>query len=223
VHVSTDEVFGALGATGAFCESSPYRPNSPYAASKAASDHFARAWHHTYGLPVIVTNCSNNYGPYQYPEKLIPLVVRKALEGSAIPVYGSGAQVRDWLHVDDHVRGLCAALDRGVPGETYLFGGGAERSNLDVVRSICDALDALAPAAASRRTLITHVADRPGHDFRYAIDASRSTAALGWQPNVRFDQGLRETVEWYVTHADWVARAMGDRYRGQRLGLGVAA
>lgn len=223
VHVSTDEVFGALGSEGRFDPSSPYRPNSPYAASKAASDHFARAWQHTYGLPVIVTNCSNNYGPYQFPEKLIPLVTRKALAGEAIPVYGSGAQVRDWLHVDDHVRGLVAALERGIPGETYLFGGAAERTNLDVVHAICDTVDELAPDGLSRRRLITHVTDRPGHDFRYAIDASRTTAALGWAPRRSIDTGLRETVAWYAANAAWIADVLGDRYHGTRLGLGVAA
>lgn len=223
VHVSTDEVFGALGSEGRFDPSSPYRPNSPYAASKAASDHFARAWQHTYGLPVIVTNCSNNYGPYQYPDKLIPLVIRKALAGDAIPVYGTGRQVRDWVHVEDHVRGLVAALERGTPGATYLFGGATERTNLDVVHAICDAVDAIASDGGTRRRLVTHVADRPGHDFRYAVDASRTTAALDWTPQRAFAQALPETVAWYAANRAWVTEVMGDRYDESRLGLGAAA
>ncbi|HEX4936620.1 MAG TPA: dTDP-glucose 4,6-dehydratase [Gemmatimonadaceae bacterium] len=221
VHVSTDEVFGALDETGIFTRTSPYRPNSPYAASKAASDHFARAWRQTYGLPVIVTNCSNNYGPYQYPEKLIPVAVRQALALEPIPVYGSGRQVRDWLHVDDHARGLAAALERGVPGATYLFGGASERTNLDVVGAICDTVDALAPAAFPRRRLVTHVADRPGHDFRYAIDASSARDELGWEPRHSFEGGLRETVAWYAANERWVADVLRDRHDGRRLGLGA--
>ncbi len=227
VHVSTDEVFGALGSEGRFTASSPYRPNSPYAASKAASDHFARAWQHTYGLPVIVTNCSNNYGPYQYPEKLLPLVVRKALAGEEVPVFGSGLQVRDWLHVTDHVHGLVAALERGAVGETYLFGGDAERTNLDLVGLLCDLVDELAddrlPGAAPRRTLIRHVTDRPGHDHRYAIDASPTTKSLGWQAQVSLLDGLRETVAWYLAHADWCEHVLAGRYDGGRLGQGIAA
>jgi len=219
LHVSTDEVFGALGADGLFSLESPYRPNSPYAASKAASDHFARAWRQTYGLPVIVTNCSNNYGPYQFPEKLIPLAVRKALAGEPIPVYGRGDQVRDWLHVRDHVRGLVAALERGVPGETYLFGSGAEHTNLDVVHRICDLVDALAPVGAPHGRLVTHVTDRPGHDARYAIDASHAMRALGWHPTVGLDEGLREVVRWYATHDAWVDGVLQGRYDGRRLGL----
>ncbi|MBK8647081.1 MAG: dTDP-glucose 4,6-dehydratase [Gemmatimonadetes bacterium] len=223
VHVSTDEVFGALDAAGTFTTASPYRPTSPYAASKAASDHFARAWRQTYGLPVIVTNCSNNYGPYQYPDKLIPLVIRKALAGDAIPVYGTGRQVRDWVHVEDHVRGLVAALERGTPGATYLFGGATERTNLDVVHAICDAVDEIAPDGVARRRLVTHVADRPGHDFRYAVDASRTTAALDWTPQRAFAQALPETVAWYAANRAWVTEVMGDRYDESRLGLGAAA
>ncbi len=227
VHVSTDEVFGALGADGRFSAASPYRPNSPYAASKAASDHLARAWQHTYGLPVIVTNCSNNYGPYQYPEKLIPLVVRKALAGEEIPVYGSGLQVRDWLHVTDHVRGLVAALDRGAVGDTYLFGGDAERTNLDVVRLLCDLVDELAadrlPGGAPRRALIRHVADRPGHDLRYAIDASQARESLGWRAELSFVAGIHQAVAWYIAHADWCEHVLADRYDGGRLGRGIAA
>lgn len=221
VHVSTDEVFGALDDTGIFSLNSPYRPSSPYAASKAASDHFARAWHHTYGLPVIVTNCSNNYGPYQYPEKLIPVAVRKAMALEAIPVYGSGQQVRDWLHVDDHARGLVAALERGEVGRTYLFGGRSERTNLAVVRAICDAVDEIAPAGAPRHSLITHVTDRPGHDFRYAVDPSRTAVELGWSASRTFEDGLRETVAWYAANAPWVAEVLGDRRDDRRLGLGT--
>jgi dTDP-glucose 4,6-dehydratase len=223
LHVSTDEVFGALGADGAFGLESPYRPNSPYAASKAASDHFARAWRQTYGLPVIVTNCSNNYGPHQFPEKLIPLAVRKALAGEPIPVYGRGDQVRDWLHVHDHVRGLVAALERGTPGETYLFGSGAEHTNLDVVHQICDLVDELAPAGASRRRLVTHVADRPGHDARYAIDASHAMTRLGWRPSIALPAGLKEVVRWYATNEGWVEQVMQGRYDGRRLGTGLAS
>jgi len=219
VHVSTDEVFGALGALGHFTPSSPYRPNSPYAASKAASDHFARAWHHTYGLPVLVTNCSNNYGPYQFPEKLIPLVVRKALAGDAIPVYGSGQQVRDWLHVTDHVTGLVAALERGSPGGTYLFGGSAERTNLEMVQALCDLVDELWPAAHPRRALIRHVADRPGHDFRYAIDASQTRSALAWAPRIPLEEGLRDTVRWYIQHEEWISHVLRGTYDGERLGM----
>ncbi len=222
LHVSTDEVFGALGAEGLFGLESPYRPNSPYAASKAASDHFARAWRHTYGLPVIVTNCSNNYGPYQFPEKLIPLAVRKALAGEAIPVYGRGDQVRDWLHVRDHVRGLVAALERGMPGETYLFGSGAEHTNLDVVHRLCDLVDEIAPAGAPHRRLVTHVTDRPGHDARYAIDASHAMSALSWCPTIGLAEGLREVVRWYATNRAWVDGVLQGRYDGHRLGLGAA-
>ena len=221
VHVSTDEVFGSLGADGLFGVGSPYRPNSPYAASKAASDHFARAWHTTYGLPVIVTNCSNNYGPYQFPEKLIPLVVRKALAGEPIPIYGRGDQVRDWLHVRDHVRGLVAALERGTPGDTYLFGSGTGHTNLEVVHRLCDLVDEIAPAGSPRRALVTHVADRPGHDARYAIDVSHTRRTLGWRPTVGLDEGLGEVVRWYATHDAWVQSALRDRYDGRRLGLGV--
>ena len=224
VHVSTDEVFGSLGETGAFDESTPYDPRSPYSASKAASDHLARAWHHTYGLPVVVTNCSNNYGPYQYPEKLIPLMIRKALDGEPLPVYGRGENVRDWLHVRDHARALRLAARRGVPGATYLVGGSAERRNLEVVHAICDALDELRPdPAGSRRRLITHVTDRPGHDHRYAIDARRIREELGWVPSVTFAEGLRETIAWYLTNEAWVRTVTAERYDGARLGLRSAA
>jgi dTDP-glucose 4,6-dehydratase len=221
VHVSTDEVFGSLGPTGAFSERSPYDPRSPYSASKAASDHLARAWHHTYGLPVIVTNCSNNYGPYQFPEKLIPLVILKAVRGEAIPVYGRGDNVRDWLFVDDHVLALLAALDRGQPGETYLFGGRNERTNLEVVQRICGVLDELRPGAPHER-LISLVRDRPGHDRRYAVDPSKAERELGWWPTTGFDDGLRRTVAWYLEHRDWWQRVLSGAYRLERLGNGTA-
>jgi dTDP-glucose 4,6-dehydratase len=221
VHVSTDEVFGALGDDGRFNEETPYDPRSPYSASKASSDHIARAWQHTYGLPVIVTNCSNNYGPYQFPEKLIPLMVLTALRGGALPVYGDGSNVRDWIYVDDHVEGLVAALERGAPGDTYLLGGDAERRNIDVVRAICGVLDELQPAGAPHERLITFVKDRPGHDYRYAIDARVAKAKLGWRPRHTFEQGLRETVAWYLDNAEWRERVQSGAYRGERLGLGA--
>jgi dTDP-glucose 4,6-dehydratase len=203
VQASTDEVFGALPEAGRFTERSPYRPNSPYAASKAAADHLARAWGHTYGLPVIVTHGSNTFGPYQYPEKLIPVMVLNALHGNPLPVYGRGDQIRDWLFVEDHARALHAVLDRGQPGETYAIGGDAERRNIEIVEAICDLLDELAPGARSHRALITHVADRPGHDYRYALDASSTRQALGWRPRVCFNSGLRATVAWYLDHQAW--------------------
>jgi dTDP-glucose 4,6-dehydratase len=223
LHVSTDEVFGSLGPTGAFDEGTPYRPRSPYSASKAASDHFARAWFHTYGLPVVVTNCSNNYGPYQYPEKLIPLMVLKALAGEPLPVYGRGENVRDWLYVEDHVDALLAAVERGTPGETYGVGGGCERRNVDVVRAICTLVDELAPPlAVPREQLVRFVADRPGHDERYAIDASKIARELGWRPRWTFEAGLRRTVAWYLENRAWVDEVRGDAYAGERLGLGGA-
>ena len=203
VHVSTDEVFGSLGARGAFDITSPYDPRSPYSASKAGSDHLARAWHHTYGLPVVVTNCSNNYGPYQHPEKLIPHITLRALHGLPLPVYGTGTNVRDWLHVEDHARGLVSAAQHGAPGSTYLFGGGAERTTLQVVRQVCTVLDDLRPSGAPHDRLIDFVTDRPGHDFRYAIDASSARDGLGWQPQHDFDDGIRATVRWYLDHLDW--------------------
>ncbi len=219
-HVSTDEVFGALGSEGRFTETSPYRPSSPYSASKAAADHFVRAWFHTYGLPVVLSNCSNNYGPWQFPEKLIPLMIIKALLGEKLPVYGRGENVRDWLHVDDHARALWQILSRGKPGESYNVGGDAERKNLEVVEAICDAVDALAPALPSgpRRGLIGFVTDRPGHDFRYAIDAAKIAAELGWRPQSRFESGLRETVAWYLDHRDWWQRLREGVYAQERLG-----
>jgi dTDP-glucose 4,6-dehydratase len=220
VHVSTDEVFGSLGEDGRFDETTPYAPRSPYSASKAGSDHLSRAWAHTFGLPVIITNCSNNYGPYQFPEKLIPLMILTALRGDPLPVYGDGSNIRDWIFVEDHVDGLLAALERGENGATYLFGGGAERRNIEVVRTLCAILEELAPdARGSYARLITFVTDRPGHDYRYAIDASRTSAALGWRPRHSFERGLRETVAWYLTHRDWVERVQSGAYRGERLGL----
>jgi dTDP-glucose 4,6-dehydratase len=219
LHVSTDEVYGSLGPDdAAFSESSPYRPRSPYAASKAAADHLARAYHHTYGLPVIVTNCSNNYGPYQYPEKLIPLTILKALAGEPVPVYGDGSNVRDWLHVDDHVAGLLAVVDQGRPGETYLIGGSSERTNLQVVHAILRALEDLAPSERDRRDLIRFVPDRPGHDLRYAVDTTRVRRELGWRPTRTFDEGIASTVQWYLQHADWSTSVTSGRYRLQRLG-----
>lgn len=225
VHVSTDEVFGSLGAEGSFREETPYRPNSPYAATKAASDHLARAWHHTYGLPIVTTNCSNNYGPYQFPEKLIPLMIQRAVARETLPVYGRGENVRDWLYVDDHARALLTALDTGVPGETYNAGGRSERRNIDVVRTLCSLVDELAPepGAAPRESLITFVADRPGHDQRYAIDTTKIERELGWRPTETFESGLRKTVTWYLEHQDWCARVQSGAYRGERLGLGVGA
>jgi dTDP-glucose 4,6-dehydratase len=203
IHVSTDEVFGALGPDDApFTEASPYRPRSPYAASKAGADHLARAWHETYGLPVILTNCSNNYGPYQHPEKLIPLMALRGLKGEALPVYGDGRQVRDWLHVDDHARALLAVLYGGEPGQTYLVGARAERTNLQIVSGVCSALDALSPGRA-HADLITHVEDRPGHDRRYAIDPSHIETALGWAPRIPFEAGLADTVRWYADNEAW--------------------
>lgn len=221
IHVSTDEVYGSLGPLGVFREDTPYRPSSPYSASKAASDHLALAWYKTYGLPVIVSNCSNNYGPFQFPEKLIPLTILNAIEYKSLPVYGDGSNVRDWLYVDDHAAGLIRLLFEGKPGERYNFGGNCERSNLDVVTEICDVLDRLRPGPAARRSLIEFVPDRPGHDARYAIDASKAHRELGWQPARSFEQGLAETVEWYLTSSGWWARARNMVYDGSRLGLPV--
>lgn len=220
-HISTDEVFGSLGEGGFFHEEYPYQPSSPYSASKAASDHFVRAWHHTYGLPTIVTNCSNNYGPCHFPEKLIPLIILNALEGKPLPVYGKGENVRDWLFVDDHARALILAAERGVAGETYAIGGHNERKNIDVVRAVCGLIDELAPddAIGPRENLITYVTDRPGHDLRYAIDASKIERDLGWRPSETFESGLRKTVEWYLSNRDWWERVRSGVYRGERLGI----
>lgn len=215
VNVSTDEVFGSLApGEPAFTEQHPHRPNSPYSASKASADHFARAWHHTWQFPVITTHCSNNYGPRQFPEKLIPLTLLNALAGEPLPVYGDGRQVRDWLHVEDHCAALRAVLDRGVPGETYNIGGRCERTNLEVVHAVCAVLDALRPdPAGPYARLVRHVADRQGHDRRYAIDDRKIAGELGWQPATPFAQGLRSTVEWYLDHRDWVASVTSGSYR----------
>ena len=218
LHVSTDEVYGELGATGLFSEASPYRPNSPYAASKAASDHLARAWFRTYGLPVLVSNCGNNYGPYQFPEKLIPLAILNGLEGRKLPVYGQGLQVRDWIHVDDHCAALRAIVARGRPGETYLVGARGERPNLEVVRMLCAVLDEVQPQGRPHEKLIEFVTDRPGHDARYAIDPSKSEQELGWRPRFAFAAGLHQTVQWYLANRDWVAKVSA-RYDRGRLGL----
>ena len=223
LHVSTDEVFGSLGEAGAFSETSPYAPNSPYSASKAASDHLVRAFHHTYGLPVLTTHCSNNYGPFQFPEKLIPLMIQNALQGEPLPVYGNGSQVRDWLHVADHCAALNVVLESGKVGETYNIGGGAERRNVDLVRQICRLMDVRVPRADSalRESQITFVKDRPGHDARYAIDASKLRNELGWAPAFSLDQGLELTIDWYLSHRDWVQRVQSGNYRRERLGLGA--
>jgi dTDP-glucose 4,6-dehydratase len=214
LHVSTDEVYGSLGPDDpAFSEETPYAPNSPYAASKAGSDHLARAWFHTYGMPVLTTNCSNNYGPYQFPEKLIPLMILNALEGKPLPVYGDGQNVRDWLYVTDHCDAIREVLQHGKPGETYNVGGNSERKNLDIVHQICDLLDELRPAAAPRRELIRYVTDRPGHDRRYAINATKLRRELGWSPTIQVEQGLRRTVEWYLEHMDWVESVRTGSYR----------
>jgi len=214
LHVSTDEVYGSLGPGDApFTETTPYSPNSPYAASKAAADHLVRAARHTWGLPTLVTNCSNNYGPYQFPEKLIPLVICNARDGRPLPVYGDGMQVRDWLHVDDHCEALLRVLAAGRPGETYNVGGENERTNIETVRAICDALDGLVPGAAPRASLIRYVADRPGHDRRYAIDAAKIRRELGWRPRTRFEDGLRATVAWYLDNDAWVERVRTGAYR----------
>ena len=220
-HISTDEVFGSLGEQGLFCETTAYDPRSPYSASKAASDHLVRAWHHTYGLPTIVTNCSNNYGPYHFPEKLIPLMIINALEGLKLPVYGAGTNVRDWLYVEDHARALVLAATSGKPGETYCIGGRCEMTNLEVVEAICALMDELAPNGriGPRRSLISFVADRPGHDQRYAIDCAKIVTELGWEPSETFSSGLRKTVMWYLANRSWWERIRSGVYRGERLGV----
>jgi dTDP-glucose 4,6-dehydratase len=220
-HVSTDEVFGSLGPEGFFTEATAYRPNSPYSATKAASDHLVRAWHHTYGLPVVLSNCSNNYGPCHFPEKLIPLTILNALEGKPLPVYGKGENVRDWLYVGDHAKALLMIAERGRIGESYNVGGDAERRNIDVVRAICALVDAIAPDAAigPRERLITFVPDRPGHDLRYAINATKIRRELGWRPETSFEAGLRTTVEWFIANRGWWERIRSGTYRGERLGV----
>ena len=221
VHVSTDEVYGSLGETGYFSETTAYDPRSPYSASKAASDHLANAWFHTYGLPVLVTNCSNNYGPNQFPEKLVPTVILKALAGEPIPVYGDGGAVRDWLYVDDHVRGILAALEKGRPGETYNIGTNNEKNTVEMVSAICELLDELVTDAKAKphKDLMTFVKDRPGHDRRYAIDATKIKTELGWQPQESFKTGLRKTVLWYLENRDWCDHVLDGSYRLERLGM----
>ena len=216
LHVSTDEVFGSLGAEGMFTEETPYDPRSPYSASKAASDHLVRAYHHTYGLPTLITNCSNNYGPYQFPEKLIPVMIDNALKGRPLPVYGDGKNVRDWLHVQDHCSALLAVLEKGAPGSYYNIGGNAERQNIEVVQAICDIVDDLEgplDSGGSRRELITFVTDRAGHDRRYAIDASLIEKDLGWKPSISFESGIRSTIEWYLSNPNWLARIEDGSYQ----------
>jgi dTDP-glucose 4,6-dehydratase len=220
LHVSTDEVYGSLGSTGLFTETTAYAPNSPYSASKAGSDHLVRAWFHTYGLPVLTTNCSNNYGPFQFPEKLIPLMILKAQRGESLPIYGDGGNVRDWLYVMDHCRAIWRVLEAGTPGEVYNVGGNSERKNLQVVDTLCALLDDFLPDSPHRPHggLKTFVADRPGHDRRYAIDASKLKRELGWEPQETFESGMRRTVAWYLEHPQWVRRVTDGSYRGERLG-----
>ncbi|MBL4750112.1 MAG: dTDP-glucose 4,6-dehydratase [Amylibacter sp.] len=217
-HISTDEVYGSLGATGLFTESTPYAPNSPYSASKAASDHLVRAWSETYGLPVVLTNCSNNYGPYHFPEKLIPVVILNAIAGKNIPIYGKGENIRDWLYVEDHADALLTVLEKGVLGRTYNIGGENEVANIDLVKTICGLLDELRPADTPYAKLITFVTDRPGHDLRYAIDPTRVRNELGWRPSVTLEEGLRKTVQWYLDNEDWWRALQSRQGVGQRLG-----
>ena len=223
-HISTDEVFGSIGE-GSFTESTPYDPRSPYSATKASADHLARAWRHTYGLPVIVTNCSNNYGPYQFPEKLIPLMITRAMAGESLPVYGAGANVRDWLEVGDHARALTTVFESGAPGETYLIGGRSERTNLDVVRAVCAVLDKISPRSdtARHQDAIAYVVDRPGHDQRYSVDPTKLERELGWRPRETFETGIEKTVRWYLDNAWWWRPILERGYSGERLGLAVRA
>jgi len=220
-HVSTDEVYGSLGDTGLFTEQTPYDPNSPYAASKASADHLVQSWHRTYGLPTIITNCSNNFGPCQFPEKLIPVIIMKALTGQPVPIYGDGQNVREWLYVDDHADALISVLKSGRTGETYNIGSSAERTNIDIARKVCELIDEIVaePAARPREELITFTTDRPGHDFRYALDSTKIQAELGWEPAHSFDESLRLTVKWYLDNMDWCKNAMTGKYSGERLGL----
>ena len=223
-HVSTDEVFGTLGDEGLFTEESPYQPNSPYSASKASSDHLVRVWNETFGLPVVLSNCSNNYGPYQYPEKLLPVIISKAVNGEPIPVYGTGSNIRDWLYVDDHAAALVTIMETGEIGRSYNVGGNEERKNIDVVQTVCRILDRLSPASGGEQyeKQITYVTDRPGHDFRYAIDASRIQQELGWQPSETFESGMTKTVEWYLQNTDWsTAVQQKNELKGKRLGAGA--
>lgn len=220
LHVSTDEVYGSLGSEGFFTEDTPYDPRSPYSSSKASSDHLVRAWHHTYGLPVLITNCSNNYGPYQFPEKLIPVIILKALQGDEIPVYGNGDNIRDWLFVDDHVAALVTVLEKGIPGETYNIGGHNEKRNIEVVETVCDILQELKPLSAHThyRDQIRFVKDRPGHDFRYAIDASKIERELGWKPKETFESGIKRTINWYLENKEWTEAVTNQTYNLERLG-----
>lgn len=222
LHVSTDEVYGSLGESGYFTETTPYAPNSPYSASKASSDHLVRAWYHTFGLPVITTNCSNNYGPRQFPEKLIPLIIHNAIAGKSLPIYGDGKNVRDWLFVEDHCRALYTVMTRGKQGETYNIGGNCEKQNIEIVRTVCSMLDEIRPKAdgAKYEEQITFVKDRPGHDRRYAIDASKIKNELGWEPKETFETGIRKTIEWYLENTEWVDDIISGKYQCQRLGLG---
>ena len=221
LHVSTDEVYGTLGDQGKFFESTPYDPSSPYSASKAGSDHLARAWHRTYGLPVLVTNCSNNYGPYQFPEKLIPLMIINCLNGKPLPVYGKGDNIRDWLYVEDHCDAIMTVLKDGIPGETYNIGGRTEMSNLKIVEYICDSLNEMYPSQSGKsyRELITFVTDRPGHDFRYSIDASKIEKELNWMPDESFETGIRKTIQWYLEHQVWWKKILDKKYKQERLGV----
>lgn len=220
LHISTDEVYGSLGETGYFTENTPYAPNSPYSASKASSDHLVRAWFHTYGLPVLTTNCSNNYGPRQFPEKLIPLITHNALAGKPLPIYGDGKNIRDWLYVEDHCKALYTVIKSGRPGETYNVGGNCEKQNIEIVRTICSILDEMRPKPAGRyEEQITFVKDRPGHDRRYAIDASKIKRELGWQPHETFESGIRKTIGWYLENEKWVADIISGKYQCQRLGI----
>ena len=219
VHVSTDEVYGSLKLSDpAFSESTPYAPNSPYSASKASADHLVRAYHHTFGLPVLTTNCSNNYGPYQFPEKLIPLMILNACEGKALPIYGDGSNIRDWLHVEDHCSGILAVLTKGRVGETYCIGGASEKTNLEVLDALCEILDELHPKGAPHSQLKTFVKDRPGHDHRYAIDFSKIENELNWQPSYSFTEGIKQTVEWYINHQEWCENVTSGKYQRERLG-----
>lgn len=221
-HISTDEVFGSLGAEGFFTETTAYGPNSPYSASKASSDHLVRAWHETFGLPTVLTNCSNNYGPYQFPEKLIPLMILKGLSGQPLPIYGKGDNIRDWLYVEDHARALVLVLEKGRVGESYNIGGFNERTNIDVVKTICALLDERHPGGAPHEKLLTYVADRPGHDQRYAIDATKIERELGWRPRETFESGIRRTVDWYLDNKPWWQAVLDGSYKGERLGLAKA-
>ena len=224
LHVSTDEVYGSLGPEGYFTETTPYTPSSPYSASKASSDHLVRAWHHTYGLPTLITNCSNNYGPYQFPEKLIPLMTLNAIEGKPLPVYGDGLNVRDWLYVEDHCSAIETVLAAGRVGDTYNVGGNCERTNIQIVKTICETVNELVPGLSHRcEDLITYVQDRPGHDRRYAIDATKIKQDLGWTPSMVFEDAIRETVQWYIENEDWVTRVNSGDYQRERLGVGPVA